>query len=392
MVRSEWVKNGGGSIVNNYNITQNMSSFDIGVGNNGTIGIGSDLSITNGYFENPNFATGVFSNFLLQSEVMGTTWVVTNASVGTANAILGPTHQLLAERITPTGTNTLLSHLEQTITNNTPNKNWTFSIWLKTPNATNYVDLRIDTNTTNGTPKRVYLTNNWKRYYVSQYINDNHRNISVNVFMYNTTIDAWGGQLEWDTTTMRNYGYPTTTIGYYSLQPIVILRVSSYILGSLNVIGLSVGGALTTATTIANSGTQTTTYASTLNTLSLYGHVFTSSASTSAIPVQGAPLLSFRTTIWNNTATTNQEYNFGTTGDNLTKETSLILFNKNDKGINTTIMNITQAINSTYARIKIDADIILNNNHTFKLYANDNNTQLMCLNVSQSGTITAYRC
>jgi hypothetical protein len=131
--------------------------------------------------------------------------------------------------------------------------------------------------------------------------------------------------------------------------------------GSCGCTGVAAGGALSGATTGAFSsastfgGTITQSVASTLNGLALYGlQLKSATTSTGAIPVQGSTLLSFVTNIWNGTTATNQEFNFGTIGDNISKTTTLVLFNKDANNDNDTILTITHSINISQPDTKLN--------------------------------------
>jgi hypothetical protein len=370
----------------------------------------ADVLETDNYFNSPFFGYGCYENWILQSEDFGTTWVRINGVAITNNNAISPIGTLIAENVLGNVTNT---GLYQSVTSSVTG-NVTFSVWIRTyNNAQDNATVRLWLHSNNDSIYpipiiNVSITPYWQRFNVTTNFNFSHTIKNVTLFNDGINISLWGAQLENGTRASIN-GMPITTVSRttptcgimvrgtptFQSNPVVPGITSSGSCGCTAVAAggaisgattISMNGAFSGATTIANSGAQTCTYASTLNTLSLYGLILTSGASTSAIPVQGAPLMSFRSTIWNGTASTNQEFNFGTTGDNLSKTTSLILFNRNDKGLNTTILNITQPI------VGGIVNVTWSNNTLEQHYANDNLSQRMCLNISQTGTVTAYKC
>lgn len=364
-------------------------------------GNGSTLDI-GGYINDPFINIGEFQNYLLQTETFGTTWVKMNGSAVVADTEISPIGTQIAERLDNNNTDT---GVYQNITL-TYNGTWIFSVYMRSNNATAIAGLQIRTNTVNYTLYNFTLKPNWERYEINTTITDIHTIIQVRIINGIYNVSVWGAQLEPNATNPRPYSgaqttTATTTITRQVTTPLPILTKSTLTTtgitssGSCGCTAVAVGGALSGATTGTFSststfgGTMTQSVASTLNTLSLYGLVLTTAtASTSAIPSQGATMLSFRGKLWDGTADTTQEWNIGTTGNNLTKETSLILFNQNTLGENTSILNITHNINSTV----MDVSVMWSNSTLEKYYANDNRSQLMCLNISQTGTVTAYKC
>ncbi len=284
--------------------------LDVGVGirnnNSGTanvINLDTDIS-------NPILSLGFYQNFLLQTEVMGTTWVSYNLTQQ-INSVMSPIGTIIAERLMPTTDN---ASIGQTITNATLT-NWTFSVWLKTPNTTEVtVNMMIDTNSTNGTHKPVVLTNAWKRYSITENTNSIHANVTVKIDLGNVTMDMWGAQLE-PTNWTRPYSGARTTPGLVALTGTTLLRSALSVTGAITSsgvitgVGVAVGGTLTTASTGAFSGiiTQTT------NPLfvSTDGLVLTSTtATTQAIPIQLSPRLRFTGVVWDNSSGASRTVNF----------------------------------------------------------------------------------
>jgi hypothetical protein len=373
----------------------------------------ADVLEEENYFNSPFFGYGCYENWLLQSEQFGTTWIKVNGTAIANDNAISPIGTLIAENSIG---NTSLNRTQiyQTVTSNSRN-NVTFSIWLRTylNNVTNAtVHLQLHSNNDSFYPQPIIdvnITGYWNRYNITTNFNFNHTIKNITIFQDEVNISLWGAQLENGTRPTIN-GIARTTTGNLVQTCGLVSRTAPIFTGSVTSAGISssascgctgvaTGGALSGATTGAFSstttfgGTMTQTVASTLNLISLYGLVLgTATTSTAPIPVQGSTLLSFRSNQWNGTTATTPEYNFALTGDNTTKTTSFILFNR--KPIyanliqNITILNITSSIFPT----SNETNITFGNRTTLRVYAIDNSSQLMCLQVYQSGVVNATRC
>jgi hypothetical protein len=285
------------------------ANFDVGGGNNGTAGTGQTSNIGND-FNNPYLSLGFYTNYLLQTEVMGTTWTRINSTIGTANAIIAPNGLALAERMTPNGTG---ARLRQTI-NNSETGNWTFSIYLKSPNGTMIIGLGIISDVLDGDERIINISNTWRRYTFTRDVNEAHSNITVVVNMYNATIDAWGGQLE-----KQNYagiyGAARTTTNVTTPTSANILRGALTATGAITTAGaISATGAISSSAGLSGTtGGFSSTVTSTRATLfvSTDGLISTSTtAATLAAPIQQSPRLRFSGTVWDETAAASRTVNF----------------------------------------------------------------------------------
>jgi hypothetical protein len=154
--------------------------------------------------------------------------------------------------------------------------------------------------------------------------------------------------------------------------------------GSCGCTAVAVGGALSTATTGAFSSTITQSSANTFNNWSLYGLVLAGSTVTTAgVPSQSAPMLTFRGKLWNGSVDTSQEWSFATTGNNVSKDTTLSLFNRNDKFKNTTVLNVTEDINGINVNVSIIANLTI-----YGLVGVNTNVPSSTFDVHGSGNVT----
>jgi fibronectin-binding autotransporter adhesin len=180
-------------------------SINIGTANAAALIVGNASNILNtfndesaGYFNGVAGGIGNYANLILRSEQFeNASWVYSSVTTPTANTIVAPDGNTLAESLVATGSG---GSVAQTSGTAPTNANYTFSVWLKAPSGTQAVDLRIDGATTGtGTANRITATTSWKRYSVTQNTNGFTGNIKVLIFPGTTastgTIHAWGAQL-----------------------------------------------------------------------------------------------------------------------------------------------------------------------------------------------------
>lgn len=240
---------------------QPVAPFEVVGGNTdgATVTGTAGLAEFGGYVDTPFISAGLTQNYLVRSETLDTaaTWV-SSVGVIVANGLNAPNDAVIAERIQP-GT-VATDGINQTIQNSlTGNVN--FSVWLKsrvTPTATTTleVDFGNGTATTTGTGCIVNLSQEWKRYNCTQMLSGGPTRITVLIENGTADIGAWGTQLSNTSNTIAYVGNTSTNQSLF----IPATRISSNLTaaGSLNAgTGVSVGGALTNASTGAFSGLVT---------------------------------------------------------------------------------------------------------------------------------------
>ena len=173
----------------------------------------SDMNATTANFgggiNSPYIAFGEYQNRLLRSETLGTTWARVNIStaVGANNAI-SPNADLTAEWIAA-GTTTD-AHLKQTVTNSTTGK-FTFSIYLKTNEASGLSEVSLRLNSTSDSATATMnITQHWRRYWVTTDFAGAHTVKEAAIVNGMNNISAWGAVLNQGENPMV-YTTPTTS-------------------------------------------------------------------------------------------------------------------------------------------------------------------------------------
>ena len=269
---------------------------------NGMVNATNNNSIVEieGYINNPYFSIGYSHNMLLQSESFDTTWERFNITTITANSRISPIGTLIAENISG-NTSNIHARVRQAIINNTVG-NYTFSLWISTsnniaPEAQIYLRILSDgQNTTSN--QTINITRQWKRYAITQELNNTHVQKIVEIYPRGNNISVWGAQLEYGQLP-GTYAAPRTTSATIAQAALFYSRFPITSAGALTGVGVAVGGALSGATTGAFSGIVTHTSAPAF--VSTDGLVLTSTtAATIAAPIQVSPRLRLSGTVWNN--------------------------------------------------------------------------------------------
>jgi len=150
------------------------------------------------FLESPFFSAGVASNYLLQTETFGTTWVNTGGTLTSNDAtLLAPNGTATAEKmVARSGFST--DDIKQTITNNTTG-NWVAGLWLRVLSGTGTVSLVIDSGGTgggqSGTPKVCSLDEKWRFFSVSQNFSVAHTTKTFRVIYGEQSIQLWGARM-----------------------------------------------------------------------------------------------------------------------------------------------------------------------------------------------------
>lgn len=146
------------------------------------------------FLESPFFSAGVARNYLLQSEVLATTWANTGGTLTSNDAtLLAPNGSATAEKIIaragyPT------DNILQTITN-TAVGFWSAGIWARTISGTSTITLEIYSNTEAGTPKTVNVDTKWRFFAVKQELTTAHANKTFKITYGETSIQLWAGRM-----------------------------------------------------------------------------------------------------------------------------------------------------------------------------------------------------
>lgn len=246
---------------------------------------GSSIEI-DGYIDNPWMSVGVYQNYLLQTEAMGTTWA--RDGIGTAvgaNNAISPRETLVAEWIPPGTSNT--SNLYQNITNNALG-NWTFSVYLKSNTGTN-VSLALGQYTGENDTKEFNITDRWKRYQVTHNFVGAHTKKTVRIIVGMNNVSAWGAQLEpnW---AARPYSGARTTSALTTVTSTATLSSALTIAGALG--GVSTG----TASGEWDAGVGSLT--NTSYTKGFYGY---GSAASASVLSRNSPTMRLESEAWNGT-------------------------------------------------------------------------------------------
>jgi len=373
-----------------YDIEANGASFiGLEVHNGVSTGLSTDLDdgrtvMIDGYISSPFISIGQYQNYLLQTEVFGTTWVATgNTSAPGANTAYAPTGALLAEWVNG---NVSDATVRQTITNATVG-NWTFSVWLKGNDSTQRtISLNINSSNETKDAKSIVIGRQWQRYYVTQELTNTHTTKTVFINIGTNNVSMWGAQLV-PGITPRPYSGPRTTSTLTALTSIMFTPQAFTATGAITssgagtFVGVAAGGALTGATTGAFSGIITQSTASLLNESYTPGlSIVSSTAAGNSITniTRNSPTMRMTAVAWNTTASTSNSMEIYTDTENCntTSVSPKLVFKTYQIG-NIVLNRTLMTINST---------------GVISVIANDNASQRMCLNVSEGGTVSAYKC
>ena len=247
---------------------------------------GSTIEI-DGYIDNPWMSVGVYQNYLLQTEVMGTTWARDGiaTAVGANNAI-SPRETATAEWIPPGTSNT--SNLYQNVSNSALG-NWTFSVYLKSNSGTN-VSLSLGQYAGENDAKELNITDRWKRYQVTHDFVGAHTIKTVRIIVGTNNVSAWGAQLEpnW---AARPYSGARTTSALTTVTSTATLSSALTIAGALG--GVSTG----TASGGWDAGVGSLTNQS--FTRGFYGY---GSAASATVLSRNSPTMKLESEAWNGSA------------------------------------------------------------------------------------------
>jgi hypothetical protein len=202
-----------------------------------------------GYIANALISIGIYQNHLLQTEVYGTTWVVSGITI-INNGDYSPAYTLTAEHL---NTTTTAGFLHQGVTNIT-NGTWTYSQWMRCRSGTAcIVGMEINSTGQVGQVKNHTVGSNWERYYVTQTLNLTHARLHVITRTYGSNISLWGSQLEIGNEP-RPYSGARTTTNLSAFTSTTLFRTAIATTGSGSFVGVAVGGALSGASTGAFTG------------------------------------------------------------------------------------------------------------------------------------------
>jgi len=362
---------GGNGTINNF-----YGSSSVGVSSGVSPLYDASTMEIDGYLGSPWMTVGHYQNFLLQTEVMGTTWTRVNISTAVgANNARNPRDELTAEWIAP-GT-TAGANLYQNVTNATLG-NWTFSIYLKS-NSGN-LPINISVGQFSGgdeTKQEINLTSRWKRYSVTHDFQSAHTVKTVRIINGMNNVSAWGAQLE-PSWAARPYSGARTTSALTAITSTT--QVAS---------ALQIAGAFSGATSGSFSSTVTSSVASTTNApnFATAGVAITgSSAATSATPLRSSPPLRFSANIWNGTASKANQMYMSLIGGvvNATNTTPILTIGRGT--IDGAVSNNASLFNFTHT-----GDLSVSNNLTVRntasigncaLIGEDNKTRLGHINTS----------
>jgi hypothetical protein len=230
----------------------------------------------------PSFSIGENSNFCLQSETFdSSTWVKTGSTV-TANALVGPSGDTVAERI---NAGTLATHgIHQVITNTTTGW-WSFSVWLRSENGGGtpaQVDLTLETNVGVQVTKSFTVDAIWRRYRITANITTAHTNKTVRIINATHIVGVFGAMLD-SSDKLRGY-YPATT-STVSVNRNAYFR--NTIIGTLS-------GTFSGTLGVSNAFLANTTNLTQTSALNIYA----STASTAVATVRNSPSIRWYAQAW----------------------------------------------------------------------------------------------
>ena len=231
---------------------------------------------SNSYWDNPYFNYGSYMNMLLQSEAFDVvTWAKMNITA-TANLVLSPNEQLIAEALVPAG-NVSYGNIHQNITTSW-NGTYIFSVYVmaNNSNSVNVKMMIVDNNTpfnvnisniVNYTASFNITNNTWYRIFVAKNLSMLKSRISV-FLATNGSVRAWGAQLEMARTNFTTFpsvysgAVTTTAINTRTWRTATWNNLYTY--GTLTAAGASTlsgtvtaSGAMTVGTTLGVSGILT---------------------------------------------------------------------------------------------------------------------------------------
>ena len=286
---------------NTSNMTYTMLNVSIGSTNplgildvtNGLINdsYSAGASSIDGMISNPYLAIGYSENYLLQSESFATTWTTMNITTPVADSAISPVGTLIAERLYGNISNTNAG-IKQRLSN-TSVGNFTFSVWLRNDNvnaSNTVISINIDTDNQSTIAKNITLLPEWKRYSVTQLLNNTHINKTVYITIGANNVSAWGAQLE-NGSYARIYAAARTTTATTASAGLIYARLPITSTGALS----SSAGLSGTTGSFTGIITQTTATAF----ASISGLILQSTtAATLAAPIQLSTRLLFAGTAW----------------------------------------------------------------------------------------------
>jgi hypothetical protein len=314
----------------------------------------ADLTELAGYLNTPYVSFGEYQNFLTQTESFGTLPWVSSAGTITNDKAINPNGTLTAETIPVGADNT--KGVIQTISNASLG-NFNFSVWLKASSTPATVSLSINdgngTATTTGTPASFTLQNGWKRYSVTQNIQDAHTLVTVNIINGTSAVNVWGAQLE-QSTSSRVYSGSITTTAIPVLTRTLGFRGAAGFNSSVTAASLVLSGSIMGVTNIFPSASMTMTISNTAtSTFSIANGIYTKpgTAATNSFNSQQAPRILLEGNAWDTTASASRPASWNISnvpfwnGSTTTSATSTLSFNYAYNGLATTTTLVLDSSN-----------------------------------------------
>ncbi|MFA6454341.1 MAG: peptidase G2 autoproteolytic cleavage domain-containing protein [Patescibacteria group bacterium] len=272
----------------------------------------------------PWFGFGTYQNYLLQTEVLATTWAAVSTT-RTANDAGDPRMGATGDR---TGYGTAdTAYVKQQIINSTQGP-WTFSVWLRSGDFTNATSCAIAFDFGTGTAtttitKNITVGKEWQRYSVSGVATTTHSWKNVYVINGRNNIGVWGAQFEPSIFASQYSNAQTTSASaatpYSTAHINSALNISGAITGGSS---LTISGAIASVTTLGLSGilTQSKTALASSTAVVADGVVlWNTTAATSVLDAQWSPRLRLIGNVWD-------------TGASLTRSTHWMMQNQTYTG------------------------------------------------------------
>ena len=388
-----------GGLTINGGSTTTMTAFfngSVGVGRNDPMAKIDAMSATTSLvslyaIESPFFHAGTFTNFLLQTEAFATTWVRLNGPAVTSNSASDPLGNATAELL-GVGTDAYAG-VTQNVTNSTTG-DWTFSVYLKGL-ATTTVALELSygngsATTTATTTYNVYPQ--YRRYANTVNIPSAHTYKTVRIINGTTNVAAWGAMLD-------NFGYARPYLSNNTTAGVTTATTRLYTPAAIVTAStLTISGALSGVTTIANSSTHTTTMTS-LGTTTLATadglYLRNSTAATAGLNAQQAPRIRFGSTVWDGAASQAVDWLISTFPRISGTGTTTLDFSAAYAGKGTsTVMSLTPFGNvgigtsTPWGLLSVNANYGTNNALLFNVASSTATATTSLFSISKNGTIT----